>query len=311
MATKEDILDSISALTVLELKELLDAFEERFGVTAAAPVAVAAAPGRWWHRCPCRGGEGRVRRHPHRRRRPEDPGHQGRARAPSLGLKEAKDLVDGPPSPSSRRPTRTPPRPPRPSSKTPAPPSRSSDFRCPTDVERALERPPPPAAIGPCAMRRGPGATSPRTPGRLSRAGGRSTSRGTRVHPRRVVVAGEAGDRGEDVGLEVPTDRVRLLVVVVGLAERLAVPAAAGDRLGAPARRRPATTDPPSRPCRSLRRWHRGTRSRRPRAARRTCRARRTRRRRTRSGSPRAGRRSRARRCRDRRSTGTRRPCGS
>ena len=44
MATKEEILDSIGALTVLELKELLDAFEERFGVTAAAPVAVAAAP---------------------------------------------------------------------------------------------------------------------------------------------------------------------------------------------------------------------------------------------------------------------------
>ena len=43
MATKEESLDSISALTVLELKELLDAFEERFGVTAAAPVAVAAA----------------------------------------------------------------------------------------------------------------------------------------------------------------------------------------------------------------------------------------------------------------------------
>ena len=42
--TKEEILDSISALTVLELKELLDAFEERFGVTAAAPVAVAAVP---------------------------------------------------------------------------------------------------------------------------------------------------------------------------------------------------------------------------------------------------------------------------
>ena len=45
MATKEEILDSISALTVLELKELLDSFEERFGVTAAAPVAVAAAGG--------------------------------------------------------------------------------------------------------------------------------------------------------------------------------------------------------------------------------------------------------------------------
>ena len=44
MATTEEILDSIGALTVLELKELLDAFEERFGVTAAAPVAVAAGP---------------------------------------------------------------------------------------------------------------------------------------------------------------------------------------------------------------------------------------------------------------------------
>ncbi|NBN90708.1 MAG: 50S ribosomal protein L7/L12, partial [Actinobacteria bacterium] len=40
--SKEEILDGISALTVIELKELLDAFEERFGVTAAAPVAVAA-----------------------------------------------------------------------------------------------------------------------------------------------------------------------------------------------------------------------------------------------------------------------------
>ena len=43
--TKEEILDGISALTVIELKELLDAFEERFGVTAAAPVAVAAVGG--------------------------------------------------------------------------------------------------------------------------------------------------------------------------------------------------------------------------------------------------------------------------
>ena len=41
--TKEEILDGIGALTVLELKDLLDAFEEKFGVTAAAPVAVAAA----------------------------------------------------------------------------------------------------------------------------------------------------------------------------------------------------------------------------------------------------------------------------
>ena len=44
MATREEILDSISQMTVLELSEMLKEFEERFGVTAAAPVAVAAAP---------------------------------------------------------------------------------------------------------------------------------------------------------------------------------------------------------------------------------------------------------------------------
>jgi large subunit ribosomal protein L7/L12 len=43
MATKEEVLDAISNMTVIELKELLDAFEEKFDVTAAAPVAVAAA----------------------------------------------------------------------------------------------------------------------------------------------------------------------------------------------------------------------------------------------------------------------------
>ena len=44
MATKEDILDSISQMTVLELSELLKEFEARFDVTAAAPAAVVAAP---------------------------------------------------------------------------------------------------------------------------------------------------------------------------------------------------------------------------------------------------------------------------
>jgi large subunit ribosomal protein L7/L12 len=43
--TKDDILDAISEMSVLELSELLTAFEEKFDVTAAAPVAaVAAAP---------------------------------------------------------------------------------------------------------------------------------------------------------------------------------------------------------------------------------------------------------------------------
>jgi len=44
MATKEEILDSIAGMSVLELSELLKDFEEKFGVTAAAPVAAAAAP---------------------------------------------------------------------------------------------------------------------------------------------------------------------------------------------------------------------------------------------------------------------------
>ena len=45
MATKEEILDAIAEMSVLELSELLKDFEEKFGVTAAAPVAaVVAAP---------------------------------------------------------------------------------------------------------------------------------------------------------------------------------------------------------------------------------------------------------------------------
>ena len=43
--TKEEVRDAISNMTVIEIKELLDAFEEKFGVTAAAPMAVAAAGG--------------------------------------------------------------------------------------------------------------------------------------------------------------------------------------------------------------------------------------------------------------------------
>lgn len=40
--TKEDILEAIDSMTVLELNELVKALEEKYGVTAAAPVAVAA-----------------------------------------------------------------------------------------------------------------------------------------------------------------------------------------------------------------------------------------------------------------------------
>jgi len=103
MATKDEILDAISNMTVLELSELLKDFEERFGVTAAAPVAVAAAA------APAGGGGG-------------DAGGAAEEKdefdviltaagdkkiqvikevraLTNLGLKEAKDLVDGAPKP--------------------------------------------------------------------------------------------------------------------------------------------------------------------------------------------------------------------
>ena len=76
MATKEEILDAIAEMSVLELSELLKDFEEKFGVTAAAPVAVAAAASgerRQWRG----GGAGLLRCRPDRRWRQEDPGHQG------------------------------------------------------------------------------------------------------------------------------------------------------------------------------------------------------------------------------------------
>ncbi|MFC1926265.1 50S ribosomal protein L7/L12 [Chloroflexota bacterium] len=42
--TKDDLVDAIKVMSVLELSELVSALEETFGITAAAPVAVAAAP---------------------------------------------------------------------------------------------------------------------------------------------------------------------------------------------------------------------------------------------------------------------------
>src|SRR6478672_10315444 len=84
MATQEEILDSIANLSVLELSELLKAFEEKFGVTAAAPaedeqdefdVILTAA------------GEKKI-----------NVIKEVRALT-NLGLKEAKELVDGAPSP--------------------------------------------------------------------------------------------------------------------------------------------------------------------------------------------------------------------
>ncbi len=43
--TKEEVFSFIDNMTILELSQFIKEFEERYGVTAAAPVAVAAAPG--------------------------------------------------------------------------------------------------------------------------------------------------------------------------------------------------------------------------------------------------------------------------
>ena len=44
LASKEEVLEAISQMSVMDLVELISEMEEKFGVTAAAPVAVAAAP---------------------------------------------------------------------------------------------------------------------------------------------------------------------------------------------------------------------------------------------------------------------------
>ena len=43
--TKEQVFEFIDKMTILEMSQFIKDFEERYGVTAAAPVAVAAAPG--------------------------------------------------------------------------------------------------------------------------------------------------------------------------------------------------------------------------------------------------------------------------
>ena len=100
MATKDEILDAISNMTVLELSELLSEFEERFGVTAAAQVAMAAAPAAGGG-----GGEAAAEEQDEFDVVLTAAGDKKiqvikEVRAlTNLGLKEAKDLVDGAPKP--------------------------------------------------------------------------------------------------------------------------------------------------------------------------------------------------------------------
>jgi large subunit ribosomal protein L7/L12 len=99
MANLQDLVDNLSALTVLEAAELSKMLEEKWGVSAAAPVAVAAAPGAG-AAAPAEaaeeqteftvvltaGGDKKI-----------NVIKEVRAVRPDLGLKEAKDLVEGAP----------------------------------------------------------------------------------------------------------------------------------------------------------------------------------------------------------------------
>jgi len=98
--TTDELLATFEEMTVLELKEFLDAFEDKFDVTAAAPVAVAAAPG-------AGGGDTAAAAADEKDEFDVVITDAGSAKIQvikevrgltSLGLKEAKDLVDGAPA---------------------------------------------------------------------------------------------------------------------------------------------------------------------------------------------------------------------
>ena len=99
---KDEILDAISNMTVLELSELVKAVEDKFGVTAAAPMAMAAAP--------AAGGDGAGTAAAAEEKTEfdavlTDVGAnkilviKAVRELTGLGLKEAKDLVDAAPKP--------------------------------------------------------------------------------------------------------------------------------------------------------------------------------------------------------------------
>jgi large subunit ribosomal protein L7/L12 len=99
--SKDQILEAISSITVLEVSELVKAMEEKFGVSAAAPVAVAAAGA-----APAAGGgesaeektEFNVILKAFDDSKKIAVIKEVRA-VTGLGLKEAKDLVEGAPKP--------------------------------------------------------------------------------------------------------------------------------------------------------------------------------------------------------------------
>ena len=98
--SKDEILEAIANMSVLELSELLKEFEEKFGVTAAAPVAVAAAG------APAGGGGGEEAEEKDEFDVVLTAAGDKKIQVikavrelTSLGLKEAKELVEGAPKP--------------------------------------------------------------------------------------------------------------------------------------------------------------------------------------------------------------------
>ena len=96
--SKEDILETIANMSVMDVVDLISAMEEKFGVSAAAPVAVAAGP--------AAGGEAAAAEE--KTEFDVILASFGSQKVPvikavreitGLGLKEAKDLVEGAPSP--------------------------------------------------------------------------------------------------------------------------------------------------------------------------------------------------------------------
>lgn len=95
----EAILESIEKLTLLEAAELVKAMEEKFGVSAAAPVAVAAAPAAGAADAAADAGASEVTVVLASAGANKIPVLKIVREITGLGLKEAKDLVDGAPKP--------------------------------------------------------------------------------------------------------------------------------------------------------------------------------------------------------------------
>ena len=97
--TKDQVIEWLSSQSVLEISGLVKDLESKWGVSAAAPVAAAAAARRRRRRRGPRRGEDRVHGRPPRGGANKIGAIKEVRAITGLGLKEAKDLVEGAPKP--------------------------------------------------------------------------------------------------------------------------------------------------------------------------------------------------------------------